>query len=84
MTSSQFVIPGKTISLSYTLHPYGAALEGFSWFQPVTRFLQCHCFLRDNQVREVTWPGWDSNDGHGQQWGWNKPRRRDVTSLASS
>lgn len=65
VTSSQFVIPGKPLSLSHTLHPRGAALEGFSWLQPVARFLKHHCFFRDNQGRELTWPGWDSSDGCG-------------------
>lgn len=80
--SSQFVIPGKTICLSHSWHPHSAALEGFSQLQPVLRFLKPHCFFRDSQGREPTWPGWDSSDGCGQQERWNKPRGRGGTSSA--
>lgn len=45
--------------------------------QPVTKCLKHHSFFRDNQVRELTRPGWDSSDGCGQWWEWDKPSGRE-------
>lgn len=43
-----------SVTLCHTLHPHGAALEGSSRLQTVTRFLKFHCFSKDNLSMELT------------------------------